>query len=209
MSSPEPQHKASFLPQKPKSSKGFWHDHLPEELASIAPSVGHLGHYYRDHGMKIDINQPSTQATNLLKVMNAILAGLIDASKKTDNGDPDLKSVAPDQEMKLGTSESTENEHEKQLKLYKKQLKEYQEIYDERENHPERPLNAVLSPQENTIRAAAASLLALTNGHDKLAQDVLKIGGLKAMLSMKPEEQKALQGSLDSAIEKSNAARQC
>lgn len=124
----------------------------------------HLGNFYLNSGMKINIdNQSDPAAVSLKSLMDYIKKNWDSSGDNNDNGSSDNQEKNKTNLEDQSQDQSTDSDHTKP-----------------------RSIDSVDLPEETTIKAMAVSILAETDGNCDLAKEVLNIGGLKMMKSMSP-----------------------
>ncbi|MES2678045.1 MAG: hypothetical protein V4612_07040 [Pseudomonadota bacterium] len=179
----------------------FWHEKLEHEHSKRAEELidqldhtqHHIGDYYRENGLRIHLEKESPEATNLLKVMKFIFAGL-----NQDEGAPN-KTVAVDRELFLGQEIVDEFDSE---------LAQYQQIYGSYKQKA-RSMTSIDLFEEEEVKAIAVSILAETNGSVKMAQDILSFAGLKIIKSMNIPALKNLTATLKSLSTQTDLSVPC
>ncbi len=181
--------------QKDGEHHDYWHQKLEGLDSDVVHKIitqmdhnqHHIGDVYRHHGMKVDLNRESGEATAILKVMNFIIGGLT-----KDEGRED-KAIEIDEELFF----TTDIPDSCIVDEFESELLQYKQIYGT-DNKQSRKLETMELPEEVDIKAIAVSILAETNGSVKMAQDILSVAGLKIIKNMKVAELRHLRADLQS-----------
>ncbi len=179
----------------------FWHEKLEhedgEKAQELVDQLDHtqhrIGDYYRQNGLRIHLEKESPEASNLLKVMKFIVAGL------TKDEESPNKTVDVDKEMFLGQEIKDE---------FGSELAQYKSVYGNYKQKS-RSVTGVNIFEEEEIRAIAVSILAETNGSVRMAQDILSFAGLKIIKGMNVPALKNLTATLKSLSTQTDLSVPC
>lgn len=180
----------------------YWHEKLEhinsdschQIVRQMDHNQHHIGDFYRQSGMKVDLNRESNEATAILKVMNFIIGGLTKEDGKED------RSVEIDEKLFF---EQQTNDYEI-VDEFESELLQYQQIY-RTDGSKSRKLAQMDLLEEVDIKAIAVSILAETNGSVKMAKDILTVAGMKIIKQMNVGELKHLRGDLQSISTQTDA----
>ena len=179
-----------FFP-KPNKEEKLFITQLTKKVEKQDPDQLHLSDFYCKKGINIDLTEkPASQAAQDILLLMKIIKQNIE-NKEEDTGEEAV--VEAGEEMFFEQLQKA-----KKKKKSKKQLLQKEQVKQANQQEELEPisLNKIDRLQEVEVKTLAVSILAATNGEVGMAQNLLKITGIKMMKAMTPQQLKVVKTDL-------------